>query len=610
MIILPYILLAAVVTILANPSMKALDEPTVANFISDLYGWGGATDSVPILGSQFVATKLLAIFLAVTLLLYPAILVFLQYVDYFGGSEWVARNSSSRAYGFALGLLGVVAFIELQPHAIRFFSVGLGEIIASWIGEPEEGNQNALTLMAAIISVLVAYLSGRGVQKATKWASKFGPWLVAILGFLAFWLIYLSLCHWALQGKAREVSQLALFLPDSLWLIAVNSLPDGALTQTASALIYYVAGGIVLWIYSFFFVDINHTSMHNIYRDLLSRAYLFSWNRKNEDDGLIHNDEQRLSNLSAVNAPYHLINAALNVSHQREAFRSSRNADFFIFSKNYIGGELTGYCRTEDMENTRPHVNLGTAMAISGAVAGASMGKATIRPLAFLLAMLNVRLNYWLPNPARVRPWLFNRVLRWAISNPLQRVGPLYLVWEMIGRLRANSMNVNLTDGGHVENLGVFELLRRECRLIIACDGERDPNLRFQGVAELRRLAQIDLSVEIEIDGLDSIRNGERHFATGIIKYPHGNIGMLVYLKSSLLQDDSLEATLPEDFHRTSTRRADNRGYDTNAYIAYYKAMNPEFPHESTADQFFDETQFECYRALGYNVANSVFRLP
>ena len=41
-------------------------------------------------------------------------------------------------------------------------------------------------------------------------------------------------------------------------------------------------------------------------------------------------------------------------------------------------------------------------------------------------------------------------------------------------------------------------------------------------------------------------------------------------------------------------------------YILQYAKTHPEFPHESTADQFFSESQFESYRRLGYHVINTI----
>src|SRR4029434_2709768 len=44
-------------------------------------------------------------------------------------------------------------------------------------------------------------------------------------------------------------------------------------------------------------------------------------------------------------------------------------------------------------------LNIGTAMAISGAAAAPNMGMASIRPLALTIALLNVRLGRWIRHP-------------------------------------------------------------------------------------------------------------------------------------------------------------------------------------------------------------------
>jgi hypothetical protein len=42
-------------------------------------------------------------------------------------------------------------------------------------------------------------------------------------------------------------------------------------------------------------------------------------------------------------------------------------------------------------------------------------------------------------------------------------------------------------------------------------------------------------------------------------------------------------------------------------FIRRYRFDDPVFPHQSTADQFFSETQFEAYRALGEHVGDKLF---
>jgi hypothetical protein len=313
-------------------------------------------------------------------------------------------------------------------------------------------------------------------------------------------------------------------------------------------------------------VNVNLTSAHGFYRDRLSRAYFL--------------EGQTLSGLNAEGstAPYHLINVALDLNGTTDVNVRGRNCDFFTLSKHFTGGQRTGYCRTRDLEKADPHVNLATAVAISGAAAAPNAGVTTVKQLTMLMSLLNVRLDYWLPNPALV------------IEGPrglLQRLrhrlgpGPSYLWREALGQVDSRGQFVNLSDGGHIENLAIYELLRRRCRLIIAVDGEQDGDMQFDGLMKLLLYARIDLGITIDVDltrlRLNSSRLSETHCVAARIDYGGGEEGMLLYLKASMTGDE-----------------------DEN--MRDYRRTRPAFPHESTADQFFDERQFEMYRALGFHI--------
>ncbi len=328
-------------------------------------------------------------------------------------------------------------------------------------------------------------------------------------------------------------------------------------------------------------LNVNITAAHRFYRDRLSKAYLF---RAPPGGSLEPNDVQKLSALNGEGAaaPYHLINVALNLQGEEDRSLRGRKSDFFVFTKRYTGSLRTGFVPTEQLEKYDGCLDLGTAMAISGAAAAPNMGTTTLRPLVFVMTLLNIRLGYWLPNPSIVRgaSWLRGIQLR-------RGAGPTYLIKEALGRLHGRGNFVNVSDGGHIENLALYELLRRRCRLIIAVDGEADPHMRFGGLVTLMLFARIDLGIRIDID-LDPIRlqgNSRlcnRHWAVGTIHYGSGEVGHLLYIKSSMTGDE----------------------YE---YVREYRSREPEFPHESTANQFFNETQFEAYRALGYHIADELF---
>lgn len=342
---------------------------------------------------------------------------------------------------------------------------------------------------------------------------------------------------------------------------------------------YLYSAGIALFLLNLLFVNVNITSIHGFYRDRLSKAYLF----QTKDDGSVFaNDGQLLSELNKQDsiAPYHLLNVALNLQNSKDENLRGRNADFFIFSKRFIGSPRTGFVSTKVMEKIDTGVNLGTACAISGAAAAPNMGAATIKTLVPLLTLLNIRLGYWLPHPksAGDASW-------WTRQRLRVGAGPAYLWKEARAKLDAYGQFVNVSDGGHIENLGIYELLRRRCKYIIAADAEADPAMRFGGLLTLIRYAQIDMGIDIEVD-LNDIRRGDngysaQHGAVCTIHYGDDSIGYLVYIKSSLTGDEE--------------------------YVRDYHAQNPRFPHEPTSDQFFSEVQFEVYRWLGHHAAEQMF---
>jgi Patatin-like phospholipase len=380
----------------------------------------------------------------------------------------------------------VVAFLELQPHARRFlikdgllYSKAPYYLIASTIG-------GALIAFSIAISFLSGSL-GRFLltsQDAKDWATlarrglaHFCVLVAAMVIPVALWLCYL------------------LF---SIWVID-ESFPQGQNLLISSAADPYLAACFVMTLIAAG-VQANAYSLHRLYRDRLSRAFLFPPERGQAQPDSLAN--LKLSGLPASAGPYHIINSAMNVQRSAEANRRGRNADFFMFTRDFIGSDLTLFAPTKEMEKIDSRIDLATAMAISGAAVSANMGARTVRLLSPTLALLNIRLGYWLRNPRDLakepNPRDLAKEPTWLLKGVFSRlIEKFYLLLEMLNMLDEKSRHVYLTDGGHIENLGVYELLKRGCQLIVVVDAEADPSMSFGSLMKLERYARIDFGVHV-----------------------------------------------------------------------------------------------------------------
>lgn len=343
-------------------------------------------------------------------------------------------------------------------------------------------------------------------------------------------------------------------------------------------------------------VGVNEFSLHHFYRNRLIRAFLGA-TRTREDrvktanpfTGFDTNDDIILSSMKVENGyfgPFPIINAALNSTVVSALDRQDRMAESFILSPLYCGYDFSptrsstynidnvyeyGYRPTEKFSNKNGGPTLGTAMAISGAAVSPNWGYHSSATMAFLMTLFNVRLGWWIGNPRRDR---------WKMQDP--KLGLLYLLRDLVGKSDIDMKYVCLSDGGHFDNMGLYELVRRRCSYILIGDGEQDQEGTCEGFANAIRRCRIDFGVEINID-LKNITSklkdrDSAHIARGYITYPGyaQKKGTLIYIKASLTGDEPVD-------------------------IREYALANTDFPHQSTGDQFFDEAQFESYRKLGYH---------
>jgi hypothetical protein len=374
-------------------------------------------------------------------------------------------------------------------------------------------------------------------------------------------------------------------------------------------------------------INVNRFSMHAVYRNRLVRAFLGSARPGRTPDGFTDidpNDNPRMADLQPPacidrKAPmiealgahrpsrmlFPVVNVTLNLVAGRNTAWTERKGESFTITPVRSGGAYLhrredraaglpvrgAYVRTERYagkeKQTGPAdrgrgITLGTAITLSGAAVSPSMGYNSSPATAFLMTLFNVRLGAWLPNPAMAST---GQLLQAKPPNALVTLGR-----ELLGLTDDLGTAVYLSDGGHFENLGVYEMLRRRCRYIVVVDAGEDSKAWFEDLGNAIRKARIDFNVEIDfnppvgIGSRDKPSTPFRSFACAIIHYPESRTtGRLIYVKPCAPPD------MPMDVR------------------SYFNA-HPSFPHDSTAEQFFTESEFESYRRLGLTEAQKLIR--
>ncbi|HEY0156858.1 MAG TPA: patatin-like phospholipase family protein [Thermoanaerobaculia bacterium] len=290
---------------------------------------------------------------------------------------------------------------------------------------------------------------------------------------------------------------------------------------------------------------------------------------------------------SARRPPLHVVNIALNLISGEKLAWQQRKAESFTCSAYQSGSMYLGY-RPSHEYGAQDGISLGTAVTISGAAASPNMGYHSSPALAFLLTLFNIRLGWWLGNPGPVGQKVYRK------AHPNSNLAPM--IAEATGRTNDSYDWVYLSDGGHFENLGLYEMVLRRNHYIVLSDAGADPEFEFEDLGNAIRKIRTDLGVPIDIEHMfmfprsaDGQDNEGRYVATATIRYAavdgdQAKNGKLIYIKPGV--------------------------YDKNRYfprdVYNYAQACADFPHEPTSDQFFSESQFESYRALGRHAVNEI----
>ena len=281
----------------------------------------------------------------------------------------------------------------------------------------------------------------------------------------------------------------------------------------------------------------------------------------------------------------------------------------FVMSARWCGGPDVGWVQTAVLEKLSPQrlrrdLTVQAAVAISGAAFASAMGRFA-RWYQLLFAVTGARLGAWLPNPAFVAQMRdvrghTGRVSDWTLPG-LPRVRRLtYLLREVFNLHSGSDRLIEVTDGGHYENLGIVELLRRRCTTIYCVDGGGDSPPTAQGLAEAMALARAELGVTITLDNVWETEPG-----SGEALEPKDSLSVL---SATLSRTPVITGsfTYPEASGLPPEGRT-GRLFVARALLTpempyellSYAAKHPEFPHDSTSDQWFEDGQFNGYTELG-----------
>lgn len=460
-------------------------------------------------------------------------------------------------------------------YSIVFIAVGTLPLVNHYIGYQVGGTWAAIGIAITFAGQIWARFGGHG-----KWTN-----LLIVVG--------------------------AIVLTYGVLLIGYDvsrSLVEGSVNQRAVIVAVIIIALIAGW-----FVNTNHIGLHRYYRDRLMEAFM-------PDDDQLQSELNKMAcgangfQLAEAwpgkqaNGPYHIVNANLVLSKSPTRKYRERAGDNFMLSPLYMGSSATGWHKTQ--ESATRDMTLASAMAISGAAAnprGAAGGRGITRnaAVAIIMSLLNVRLGYWIPNPKSagrksilpVRPNHF-----WP--------GGIYAIAQR--GYTENSKWLELADGGHFENLAIYELVRRRCGLIIVCDGGQDNASSYADLVTAVQRIGSDFGATVHLDMKVTADPGQKSGPARLIAkpgqndYPKGaeyadkgyficrieysddeahrgwpKFGTVIYMKSALIKELELHA----------------RGY---------RGAHPEFPNQSTGDQFFEDEQFEAYREVGYRICQQM----
>jgi len=551
------------------------------------------------------------------------------------GREWLARL---RAWSLLYGLLwaGVVGLTLLGPYV--GYWVGTFSATGKW--------STLIGFVAAHLTTVLGGASAKGDGKPTdKGILGYHP--VDLLALIAAPFAMVSLLLLLSYCASRGVDALTFWLAQCP--LAFVAKWNSFLTADVACMVAMLAIAALMGLR----VDINEFSMHTFYKNRLSRCYLgavvpgkrqpdpftgFDGRGSVKYDGKVHNLPPFVTELlpkkywrvddktqkGSYDGPFPIFCTTLNLTTGEDLATQERKGTSFAFTPLYSGYSVgwtdgtdkkvsfNGYVPTDTYayprgpDKSHGGIHLDSAVAISGAAANPNMGYNTNPALAFLMTLFNVRLGWWIANPRRKDMWQVGK------GRATPRVALFSLLQELFGAVGDDAAFVNLSDGGHFENMGLYELVRRRCRFIVVCDAEEDADMSFGGMGMAITKCRADFGAEIDLD-LRPLRidpatgYSKTHCVVGTIQYPPPWASRV---DSADLRTECgcLEAEVDNPFSGVIVYMKSSLVGDEPADLLTYRLKSPAFPQDSTANQWFTESKFEAYRRLGHHVAMTTIK--
>lgn len=502
------------------------------------------------------------------------------------------RVAMTRALTLALAVLGVLVFVGVADTLAQSLVVHMVDI-KGWIGHI--GLIGGLTW---------------AIRQGVKWASdrkavrKALP-LNVIAGLAGLALAMLLSTFWLSVGMSIEWHG-ARPAPARLFAGMGERACSDAIGLALTLMLAFFAGMDLRFL--------NMSTYAALYGARLTRAYLGASNGRRFDSA---HDENRSSAEPVASdhlsieayagnplAPVHLVNVCLNQNvdpAEQLIQRDRKGRPLAVVANQHLPNgrppvAVDGWLLQSQDGKGGDSLSLGEWLAVSGAAVSTALGRRTSLGTSFVLGLANLRLGRWWRSGIQPQKDAY-ALTRWA-----RKVAPMhvYLLEELFGRFYGLRRGIHyLTDGGHFDNTGIYELLRPErgLRRILACDCGADPAYRFDDIANLIRLARIDFGLDLRVDE-DVV--GKDHALNGIFGLP-SDFGTVAGrdVSALLLQGyrPGTAADGPPDVSIVVIKPVVFPGL--SADLVNFRAQRPEFPQESTADQFFDEAQWESYRRLG-----------